>query len=114
MEAKAIARNIRISPRKVRLVLDLIRGKNVTTAFAYLQSTHRGAVPIIRNVLHSAVANAESKESHIDVDSLVVKYAYADAGTTLKRFRAMSMGRGSRINKRTSHITVVVSDGNGD
>jgi large subunit ribosomal protein L22 len=108
MQAKSKVKNVRIAPRKVRLVLDLIRGKNVTTAFAYLEATHRAAVPVVRHLLKSAIANAEDLFPEVDVDALVVKEVYADGGATLKRFRPRAMGRGARINKRTSHITLVV------
>lgn len=110
MEAKAILRNVRVSPRKARMVLDLIRGKNVTAAFAYLNATHRGAVSLIHKLLKSAVANADNLHPEIDVDALVVRRAYADEGATLKRMRPRAMGRGARINKRTSHITLVVGE----
>lgn len=110
METKAIARNVRIAPRKVRLVLDLIRGKDVVQAFAFLDATHRKAVPTIRTLLKSAIANADELHPEVDVDNLIIKKAYADEGPTLKRFRARAMGRGARINKRSSHITLVVGD----
>lgn len=110
METRAIARDVRIAPRKVRLVLDLIRGKDVVQAFAYLDATHRKAVPVVKTLLKSAIANADELHPDVDVDDLVVKEAYANEGPTLKRFRARAMGRGARINKRSSHITLVVSD----
>ncbi|MBF0236190.1 MAG: 50S ribosomal protein L22 [SAR324 cluster bacterium] len=110
MEARATLKNIGISPRKVRMVLDLIRGKDVNTAFAYLNATHRGAVPIIRELLKSAVANADNLYPGTDVDSLKIVTAYADAGATLKRFQPRAMGRGMRILKRTSHVTLVVGN----
>lgn len=107
MEARATLRNLRISPRKVRLVLDLIRNMDVATAFAYLDGLHRNAVEPIRKVLKSAIANAENNFK-ADVDELVIKEAFADEGTTLKRFRPRAMGRATPIRKRTSHITLVV------
>lgn len=110
MEARAIAKNVRITPRKVRLVLDLIRGKDVVQAFAYLEATHRKAVPVVRTLLKSAIANADESHPGVDVDSLVIKEAFANEGATLKRFRARAMGRGARINKRSSHITLIVAD----
>ncbi|MBF0287208.1 MAG: 50S ribosomal protein L22 [SAR324 cluster bacterium] len=110
MEARAIARNVRIAPRKVRLVLDLIRGKDVDQALAYLDATHRKAVPVIKALLKSAIANAGELNPDIDVDNLVIKEAYADKGATLKRFRARAMGRGARVNKYSSHITLIVGD----
>ncbi|MBF0279593.1 MAG: 50S ribosomal protein L22 [SAR324 cluster bacterium] len=110
MESRALAKNVRITPRKVRLVLDLIRGKDVVQAFAYLDATHRKAVPVVRTLLKSAIANADDLHPDVDVDNLIIKRAYADEGPTLKRFRARAMGRGARINKRSSHITLVVGD----
>ncbi|MBU7934056.1 50S ribosomal protein L22 [Staphylococcus aureus] len=107
MEAKAVARTIRIAPRKVRLVLDLIRGKNAAEAIAILKLTNKASSPVIEKVLMSALANAEHNYD-MNTDELVVKEAYAP---TLKRFRPRAQGRASAINKRTSHITIVVSDG---
>lgn len=109
MQAKAVARNVRIAPRKARLVIDLIRGKSVEEALAVLRFTPRAASPIIEKVLNSAVANAEHNHN-LDVHSLVVSQAYVDEGPTLKRYIPRAQGRASRINKRTSHITVVVSE----
>lgn len=109
MQAKAIARNIRIAPRKVRLVIDLIRGKSVEEAFAILRFTHRAASPVIEKVLKSAVANAEHNYN-MDTTNLVVETAFVDEGPTLKRYMPRAMGRASRINKRSSHITVVVKE----
>jgi large subunit ribosomal protein L22 len=109
MEAKAVARYVRITPRKARLVIDLIRGKSVEEAFAILRYTPRAASPIIEKVLASAVANAEHNHN-MDTSRLVVKKAYVDEGPTMKRYMPRAMGRASRINKRTSHITVVVSE----
>lgn len=110
METRAIAKNVRIAPRKVRLVLDLIRGKDVVQALAYLDATHRGAVPVVKTLLKSAIANADELHPEVDVDDLIVKTAFADEAPTLKRFRARAMGRGARINKRSSHVTLIVSD----
>ena len=109
MEAKAIAKSIRIAPRKVRLVVDLIRGKKVGEALAILALTPKAASPVVEKVLKSAVANAEHNLD-LDPNSLVVSKVFVDEGTTLKRFRPRAMGRASKINKRTSHITVVVSE----
>lgn len=109
MEAKAIARQVRIAPRKVRLVVDLIRGKKVGEALAILAHTPKAASPIVEKVLKSAIANAEHNYE-MDPNKLVVSKVYVDEGATLKRFRPRAMGRASRINKRTSHITVVVSE----
>lgn len=108
-EARAVARYVRISPRKARLVIDLIRGKEVGEAISILRHTPKAASPIIEKVLNSAVANAEHNYS-LDPNHLVISEAYVDPGPTLKRFRPRARGRAGRINKRTSHITVVVKD----
>ncbi len=107
--AKSVAKQVRIAPRKVRLVVDLIRGKEVGEAIAILRHTQRGASPIVEKVLNSAIANAEHNYE-MDPDNLVVSEAYVDEGVTLKRFRPRAQGRASKINKRTSHITVVVTE----
>ncbi|EUJ28118.1 50S ribosomal protein L22 [Listeria newyorkensis] len=107
--AKAVAKTVRIAPRKVRLVIDLIRGKQVGEAVAILKLTPKAASPVIEKVLKSAVANAEHNYD-LDVNNLVISEAFVDEGPTLKRFRPRAMGRASAINKRTSHITVVVSE----
>lgn len=109
MQAKAVAKQMRISPRKARLVIDLIRGKHVNEAFAILKNTPKAASPMIEKVLKSAIANAEHNYES-NQEELSVAQAYIDEGATLKRFRPRAMGRAGRINKRTSHITVVVSD----
>ncbi|GAX89316.1 50S ribosomal protein L22 [Effusibacillus lacus] len=109
MEAKAIARNIRIAPRKVRLVVDLIRGKKIGEAIAILKHTPKAASPVVEKLLKSAVANAENNHN-MDVDNLVISQIFVDQGPTLKRFRPRAQGRATRIHKRTSHITVVVSE----
>ncbi|AFC33647.1 50S ribosomal protein L22 [Paenibacillus mucilaginosus] len=108
-QAKAIARYVRIAPRKAQLVVDLIRGKQVGEAIAILRHTPKSASPIVEKLLNSAIANAEHNYS-LDVNNLVVTTATVDQGPTLKRFRPRAMGRASRINKRTSHITLVVSE----
>jgi large subunit ribosomal protein L22 len=109
MQAKAVARTVRIAPRKVRLVVDLIRGKQVGEAVAILNLTPKAASPVVEKVLKSAMANAEHNYE-MDVNSLVVTQAFVDEGPTLKRFRPRAMGRASQINKRTSHITIVLSE----
>ncbi|KAB7704613.1 50S ribosomal protein L22 [Bacillus aerolatus] len=109
MEAKAVVRTVRIAPRKARLVIDLIRGKQVGEAVAILRHTPKVASPVIEKLLNSAVANAEHNYD-MDVNNLVIKQAFVDEGPTLKRFRPRAMGRASAINKRTSHITIVVSE----
>jgi large subunit ribosomal protein L22 len=109
MQAKAVAKQIRISPRKARLVVDLIRGKEVGEAFAILRNTPKAASPIVEKVLKSAIANAEHNYE-MEPNHLRVQQIYVDEGATLKRFRPRAQGRAGRINKRTSHITVIVSD----
>lgn len=109
MEAKAIARYVRISPRKVKIVLDLVRGKDVQEAFNILKFTPKAASEIVSKVLKSAVANAENNHE-MNPDNLYVAETYANAGPTLKRFQPHAQGRAFRINKRTSHITVVVKE----
>lgn len=109
MEARAIAKYIRMSPIKVGAVLDLIRGKNVNEAFAILEYTPRVAAVEISKVLKSAVANAENNFA-LDTDRLYVSEAYVGQGPTLKRFRPMDHGKAFRINKKTSHITLVVKE----
>ncbi|GEN34793.1 MULTISPECIES: 50S ribosomal protein L22 [Aneurinibacillus] len=109
MEAKAVARYVRIAPRKMRLVVDLIRGKQVGEAIAILKHTPKAASPVIEKVLLSAVANAEHN-MNLDANNLVVSKVFVDEGPTLKRFRPRAMGRASRINKRTSHVTVILSE----
>ncbi|MCT8976505.1 50S ribosomal protein L22 [Clostridium sp. CX1] len=109
MEAKAIAKYIRMSSMKIGIVLDLIRGKNVNEAFAILQYTPKDAAEVINKVLKSAVANAENN-LNLDINNLYVAEAYVGQGPTLKRFRPHAQGRAFRIKKRTSHITLVVRE----
>ncbi|HOA03016.1 MAG TPA: 50S ribosomal protein L22 [Dermatophilaceae bacterium] len=113
MEAKAVARHVRVTPMKARRVIDLIRGKNATDAVATLMFAQQAASEPVRKVLQSAMANARVKadaaSEAFDERLLVVSAAYVDEGATMKRFRPRAQGRASRINKRTSHITVVVT-----
>jgi large subunit ribosomal protein L22 len=109
MEAKAVARFIRISPQKARLVADIIRGRNVEEAVNTLRFMPKKGARILRKVLESAVANASQNEA-IDVDTLYVKTIFIDGGPMLKRMMPRSMGRANRILKRTSHITVVLDE----
>ena len=108
MEAKAIARYVRVSPRKARVVIDTIRGKEVPAARETLLFGERAMAEVVLKVLNSAVANAEH-EHHVRPESLYVKSCFVDEGPTLKRFRPRAKGSASRINKRTSHITVIVA-----
>jgi len=114
MEARAIQRTIRQSPRKMRLVVDLIRGRAVPEAYAILRFSKKRAAQQIHKVLKSAVANAEQyAQRHneaLDVDRLRVTHAVVDAGTTLKRFTSAAMGRATPIRKRTSHVEIRVTE----
>ena len=113
MEAIAKVRNIRITPQKARRVVNLIRGKQANEAMGLLKFQPQAASEPIYKVVASAVANAkvkgESTGAIVDEDDLVISQAYVDEGVTLKRFRPRAQGRAFRINKRTSHITVVVA-----
>ncbi len=109
MEAKAIAKGLRIPPRKCRLVVDLIRGKSVIEADTILKNVNKEAARLTSKVLTSAVANAENNLG-LDKTKLYVKEAYVNEGQTLKRMKFGSRGHVDPIKKRTSHITVVVSD----
>ncbi|WDC83139.1 50S ribosomal protein L22 [Caloramator sp. mosi_1] len=109
MEARAHARYIRMSPRKIKVVLDLIRGKKVNEALAILKHTPRAAAPVVEKLLKSAIANAENNHN-MDVTKLFVAETYANQGPTLKRFRPRAQGRAYRIRKRTSHITMVLKE----
>ncbi|MDR3539925.1 MAG: 50S ribosomal protein L22 [Desulfosporosinus sp.] len=109
MQAKAVAKYVRISPRKVRQVVNLIRGKKISDAFAILQFTPNGSTDDVAKVLKSAVANA-GHNYDMNVDDLIITEICVDQGPTLKRIKPRAMGRADQIRKRTSHITVVVGD----
>ncbi len=109
MEAKAHAKTVRITPRKARLVIELIKGKNIKEARAILMFTPKAASPIISKVLNSAVANATHNLS-LNEDSLVVKEAYVNESVRMKRLLPRAKGTGNVFQKRTSHITVVVAE----
>lgn len=109
MEARAEHKFARISPRKVVIVCDLIRGKNVKVAEALMRNTPKAASELMLKVLKSAVANAENN-FNMDTDKLYVKETYANPGPILKRGMPRAQGRMYRINKRTSHITIVVAE----
>ncbi|MFM2485495.1 50S ribosomal protein L22 [Celerinatantimonas yamalensis] len=109
MEALAKHRFARTSPQKARLVADLIRGLSVEKALAELTFNNKKASALVKKVLESAIANAEHNEG-ADIDELKVAKIFVDTGPTLKRVRPRAKGRADRIIKRTSHITVVVSD----
>ena len=109
MEAKAIQRFVRITPRKCNVVLDLIRGQAVEQAQQTLQFTPKLGARIVQKVLKSAVANAR-KKGDVDVDTLVVGKAQVDQGPTVRRFLPRAMGRATRINKRTAHIVLELKE----
>jgi len=109
METFAKHRYARVSPQKCRLVADQIRGLPVENALTMLQFSNKKSAELIRKVLESAIANAEHNEG-ADIDELKVSQIFVDQGPTLKRMRARAKGRGNRIIKRTSHITVAVAD----
>ena len=109
MEAKAIAKGVRIAPRKARLVIDLIRGKDVAEAEKILANLNKEASRLISKVLKSAIANAENNHN-MNADKLYIAEVFANQGTTMKRIRAATQGRANRIRKRTSHITVVLKE----
>jgi large subunit ribosomal protein L22 len=112
MESKAIARQVGMSPRKVRLVVDQIRGKSVNEAYAILQFSKKNAAEPVGKTLRSAVANAQEKamnnDETLDVDELFIREVFVDEGPTLRRWRAAAQGRAAPRRRRTSHITVVV------
>jgi large subunit ribosomal protein L22 len=112
MEARAQARFIRVTPRKARRVVDLIRGLPAAEAQAVLRFAPQAASGPVGKVLNSAIANA-GHNFNMEPDTLVVSKAYVDEGPTLKRFRPRAQGRAYRINKRTSHITVIVESRDG-
>jgi large subunit ribosomal protein L22 len=109
MEVKAVARYVRISPQKVRMLADAVKGKPVDKAMNMLRFMPQKAAGIIEKVLRSAVANAD-QQPDIDIDSLIVGNLMVDCGPTFKRFRARARGRGTRILKRSSHVTVVLTE----
>lgn len=109
MEAKAIARYLRLTPRKARLVADLVRGKNVEEALNILTFTNKKAAPMLEKVLRSAVANAVNNFD-MDEENLYVSHVVVDAGPLIKRLKPRAMGRADIIHKKTSHITVAVSE----
>jgi large subunit ribosomal protein L22 len=113
MEAKASARHVRVTPQKARRMVDLIRGKQATEAIAVLRFAPQSASDPVQKVLESAIANlrvkADRASEAFDERNLVITEAFVDEGPTMKRFRPRAQGRAARINKRTSHITVVVT-----
>jgi large subunit ribosomal protein L22 len=110
MQAKAITRGVRISPNKVRLVMDVVRGKPVARALSILRYMPHKAAREVARTIQSAAANAENN-FEMTPDDLIVKTIFADEGPAFKRFMPRARGRADRIRKRTTHITVVVDDG---
>ena len=111
MEVKAVAKYMRISPRKVRILIDSIKGKSAENGLDRVKFMPQKGARMLEKLIRSAVANAD-QNPNVDVDALVIKNIYVDEGPTLKRFRARARGRGSRILKRTSHITVILAERN--
>ena len=109
MEARAKAKMIRVAPQKARLVVDLVRGKQVKEALGILEYVNKSATPAIVKVIKSATQNAVNNQN-MNAENLYIKEVYVDEGPTLKRFRARAKGSGTRILKRTSHITCVVAE----
>ncbi|MCD6272830.1 MAG: 50S ribosomal protein L22 [Deltaproteobacteria bacterium] len=109
MEFRAVAKYVRISPRKVRMIVGTIKSKPVEAGLDILKFMPQKAAAIVEKTIRSAVANAD-QHSGVDIDALVIRNISADQGPTLKRFRARARGRGTRILKRTAHITVILCD----
>lgn len=111
MEARAVTRYVRSSPRKMRLVIDLIRGKNAAEALAILRMTNKRASQVAEMTLRSALANLQAKTDnpYLGPESVVIRKAYVDNGPMLKRIRPAPMGRAYRVRKRSHHLTIVVA-----
>jgi large subunit ribosomal protein L22 len=109
MEVKATARYVRISPQKIRLIMDEVRGRKAEEALRWLSFSPQKGSRLLKKLIDSAVASAEANKE-IDVDTLVIKKIFADGGPTLKRFRPRAMGRATRIKKRMSHLTVILDE----
>jgi large subunit ribosomal protein L22 len=114
MEAIAKARFQRISIRKARVILNLVRGRNVAEAMNMLRFTRKSAAPIVAKLLDSAIDNARQKDENVDLDALVVKTAFADKAPDrhMRRWRPRAMGRATRIVKGMSHLTIIVGEEN--
>ena len=112
MKSSAIARYVRVSPRKVRLIMNQIRGKKVEEALNLLSFAPQKGAKMLRKLINSVLANAQ-QDSDVDVDNLYINRIFADEGPVLKRFRPRAMGRATRILKRTSHLTVVLDEKEG-
>jgi len=114
MQARALAKNVGMSPRKMRMVIDLIRGRSVNEAYSILKFSKKAATTPIEKALRSAVANAQQKAdaqgTFLDVDDLFVREAFVNEGPTMKRFSPRAMGRATPIMKRSSHLTIIVDE----
>jgi len=112
MLSKAIARFTRISPRKARVIVDLVRGRQAGEALQVLEFTRKSAAPLIKKLIESAVANARAKSPALDVDTLFVETAFVDKAPNkhLRRWRPRAMGRATRVQKGSSHITIVLAE----
>src|SRR5690625_342793 len=108
-QAKAVVKSARIAPRKVRLVVDLIRGKDVGEAISILRHTQRGASPVVEKVINSAITN-EQHDYELEPENVIISEVYEGEGATVKRFRPRAQGRASSINKRRRKVTVVVTE----
>jgi len=115
MDSKAVLRLARVSPRKARLVANMVRGKDVSQALEMLHFNHKKSAALIRKLIESAIANAEYKAGQqnvvVDIDDLYVREIFVDQGPTLRRFRPRARGMATKILKKTSHITVVLDEG---
>jgi len=111
MEVRAVSKYVRISPQKVRKLVGDIKGKPVESGLQKLKFMPQKAANILEKIIHSAVANAD-QNADIDIDLLVIRNITADQGPTLKRWKARARGRGTRVLKRTSHITVTLAEEN--
>ncbi|MEA3348312.1 MAG: 50S ribosomal protein L22 [Pseudomonadota bacterium] len=109
MQVQAKLRHFRMAPRKVRLVTDMIKGMDVERAINTLQVTGKKCAPVLRKLVESAVASADQR-GDMDIDSLYISRAFVDEGPTMRRFQPRAMGRATRINKRSSHVTVILDD----
>ena len=107
---KAEARYIRVSPQKARLVVDLIRGRKAGDALSALRTLNKRIAPTVEKVLQSAIANAQNRMEHVDVDALVVSEAYVNEGPRMKRVRPAPMGRAYRYQRRMAHIVIKVAE----
>jgi large subunit ribosomal protein L22 len=112
MEARASLRFARISIRKARVVLNMVRGKNVASALNELKFTRKAAAPLVAKLLDSAIANAQQKDKEVDLDNLFIKLAFADKAPdkNMRRFRPRAMGRATKIVKGISHLHVVLDE----